>query len=103
MQIVIQTLREIDAGANRVMQSSEDQKAELKTEYENRIKAAELKIQNETKGRLDVLESQLANQVSDKILKMKEEASRDLELLDDNYKKNHDQYVEAIFQKIIEV
>lgn len=85
------------------MKSVEDQKAALKKEYEERIKGAERGIQNETQERLKNLENQLDAQVTDKILKMKEDASKNLELLDSNYKENHDQYVETIFQKIIEV
>jgi len=103
MQDIIQALREIDVGASQVMKSTEEEKAALKNDYETRIKETELKIHHETQERLNVLESQLDAQVSNEILKMKEDASRNLESLDNNYKANHDQYVETIFQKIIEV
>jgi len=103
MQAVIQTLYEIDAGASQAMKSAEDEKAVLKKDYEGRIEEEELNIHNETQERLKVLESQLDAQVSNEIIKMKDDASKNLEALENNYKENHDQYVETIFHKIIEV
>ena len=49
---------------------------------------------------MKALEMKLDAENAEKIRKMSQDASRDLELLDENYKTNHDKYVREIFARI---
>ena len=97
---VIETLCSIDDRADQIIENAAAQKKKLAREFDEKAQDMTKKVQAQARERMKALEMKLDAGNAEKIRKMSQDASRDLELLDENYKTNHDKYVREIFARI---
>lgn len=100
MKDVIATLSSIDASASQIMENAAAQKTKLSKEFDDKARDMRERIRKETADRLKELTAQLDAQNEEELRRLGEEARKNLSALDENYSKNHDQYVRDIFSHI---
>ncbi len=97
---VIETLSSIDSRADQIMANATDQKKVLAQEFEQKAQDMIQKLKTQAREQMEALTRDLDEKNAAKIRQMSQDAARDLNHLDENYKNNHDKYVREIFARI---
>ena len=97
---VIETLSSIDSRADQILENAAAQKKVLAREFDQKAQDMTQKLKAQAHERMKTLARELDEKNAAKIRQMSQDAARDLDHLDENYKNNHDKYVREIFARI---
>lgn len=100
MKDVIETLSSIDASASQIMENAAAQKTKLSKEFDDKARDMRERIRRDTANQLAELTARLDSENAQQLQRLSEEAAGNLAALDENYSKNHDNYVREIFAHI---
>lgn len=100
MKDVIETLSSIDASASQIMENAAAQKTKLSKEFDDKARDMRERIRRDTADQLAELTARLDRENAQQLRRLSEEAAKNLAALDENYSKNHDNYVREIFTHI---
>lgn len=100
MKDAIETLCSIDTHASQIMDNAAQKKQVLAREFDEKAQVMSEKIKADAKQRMKELAAQLDTANAREIQRLAREARENLLQLDENYNKNHDQYVQGIFSRI---
>lgn len=100
MRDTIETLCSIDTRASQIIENGAAQKKALAREFDEKARIATEKIKADSQARMKELASQLDEVNAQEIARLSAQARENLARLDENYKTNHDQFVQEIFSRI---
>lgn len=100
MRDTIETLCSIDTRASQIIENGAAQKKALAREFDEKARIAAEKIKADSQARMKELASQLDEVNAQEIARLSTQARENLARLDENYKTNHDQFVQEIFSRI---
>ncbi len=103
MEKVISLLFDIERKANQIIERANIEKNELFEENEKAIKAMEAEIADENNGKINVLVAQADKEIEQEKQQLIQNSEKQLSDLEDNYRKNHDNLVNKVFQSIIQL
>lgn len=103
MDSVINKLTEIEEAADAIVAHAEQQKAVLDQEYDERKKAFDRELEEKTQGELKRIQEELEED-KQRLLGGQSGANADsIELLRQEYDRNHTKYAREILNRITEV
>lgn len=97
---IISRLSHIESTAVRILESADSRKKELALEMEQKTREFDEKLAKDTQKQLDTLREKLNAKKEADLSRLREETSRDFEILELHYEKNHTVWAAEILQAI---
>lgn len=98
---ILNNLCDIDEKATSIVDHTSIEKKELYKQLTEKIHKLDDSISKDTQKKIDAIQKQMNQEVEAEKNKLLTSFEEDLKKLDYAFKKNHDIYVETVFQKII--
>ena len=99
MDTVINRLSEIEAAAGAIVEEANARKKAFAEEMETA--AFDKSMEQETARRIAEIQEKMEADMNGLLAKQKAESEALLKELEDNYNRHHEEYAEALFQKMI--
>lgn len=103
MDKVIATLYSIEERAQRIMETTANEKLSLKDDFKDKKRTYEKETEESTAIRLTRLSSVLQQQFDNEYSESKDLTEKTLTALSQDFERNHTKMAEEIFRQIIEV
>ena len=103
MDSVIGRLTEIEDAASAIVAHAQEQKAELDREYEDRKKAFDRQLEEETEKKLQAIRDELEEEKKRLLGGQMEGSQGSIALLKQEYEENHTRYAKEIQARMTEV
>lgn len=103
MDKVIATLYSIEERAQRIMETTANEKLSLKDYFEDKKHAYEKEADESTSLTLSELSTTLKQQFDNEYFQSKKQTEEAIKVLSQDFEKNHAKMAEEIFRQIIEV
>jgi len=101
MDRVVLQLSGIEDEANAVLEKAKEEKTNLYKKLDSDIKKLDNDLLSSTSNKLADLKKKYDKEREDEEKKLKADCDEKIKLIEDNYKKNHDKYINDIFNNII--
>lgn len=101
MEKVINLLSDIEEKANKILLQATEEKAALYEELNQQMALYDQNVERETRKELDLLRAKMDEKISSEVSQMSKNSKVHLAEIEENFKTNHDAYMEQIFQNII--
>lgn len=101
MEKVLNLLNDIEEKANSIVDHTSVEKKALYNSLTKDMKKLDEEISSKTQEKLDVIRRKMDKEIVESKKEMLTSFDRHLNKLESDYQKNHDAYVETVFQKII--
>ncbi len=103
MEKVISLLFDIERKANQIIERANIEKNELYEENESLIKNMEADIAEKNTAKINALMTQAEKEIEQEKQQLIENSEKQLKVLEQNYKVNHDAMVDKVFRNIIQI
>lgn len=101
MDTVINRLSEIEAAAGAIVEEANVRKKAFAGEMDAKTAAFDKNLEQETARRIAEIQEKMEADMNGLLAKQKAESEALLKELEDNYNRRHEEYAEALFQKMI--
>ena len=101
MDTVINRLSEIEAAAGAIVEEANVRKKAFAGEMDAKTAAFDKNLEQETARRIAEIQEKMEADMNGLLAKQKAESETLLKEPEDNYNRHHEEYVEALFQKMI--
>ena len=102
MDKVIETLFSIEERAQKIMETTANEKLALKNEYDTKKSDYEKQLNVSTQSHLKELESKLKDHYDEEYEETRQRTTESITALCENFKKNHTEMAQSIFAQITE-
>lgn len=103
MNTIIKTLSQIEEKSNKIIADGTARKKALEAEYEERSKNFSENLAAETEQKLNALRSHMEQDMNARLSAQEQDASEAVARLEHHYKAHHEDYVNQLFQAMVEV
>lgn len=101
MDTVINRLSEIEEAAGSIVEEANVRKKAYAKEMEEKTAAFDRNLEKETVRRITEIQEKMEADMNELLARQRAEAETLLKALEDNYNRRHEEYAEALFQKMI--
>ena len=103
MEKVISLLFDIEKKANQIIERANIEKNELYEENEKLIMKMEADIAEENNAKINALMAKSEHEIEQEKQHLIESSEKQLKLLEENYKTNHEDMINKVFHSIIQI
>ena len=103
MNMIIEKLSQIEEKSNKIIADGTAKKKAIAAEFEKRSKNFNENLASQTEQKLNALRSHMQKDMNARLSAQEQDASDAVSRLECHYKARHEDYVEQLFQALIEV
>jgi len=102
MDTVINKISEVESAASAIMDEANNQKKVFAESMNDKTMAFDRELEIETNKKLKALQAQMKTEMEARLAEQKDFVEHLLMKLEHNYEEHHNQYVERLFQQLLE-
>lgn len=103
MNTIIEKLSQIEEKSNKILSDAIAKKQGLTREYEERAKRFDENLAAETQQKLNALRDSMEKDMKERLASQEQDAQASISRLERHYEAHHREYVDRLFQNMIEV
>ncbi len=103
MNEVIQKMSEIEISAQQIMNEAEQQKQDLIEEYKNKTVKYDQDKEKEIAEQISQIKENLEADVKSQLSGLQQQTEDDMNAIEEDFERNHEQMAQQIFQRIVDM